>query len=76
MNNENAYYWYELGYEHQCWGYPILDHAWGNKKYFWQKAKYPKKYQKYYRLGQIHAFEQGKAEKPWFYDENKMKVYE
>ena len=60
--------WYYLGYEEQCWRYPLLDHVWGNKKYFWQKAKYPKKFQKYYREGQIQAYLDGKAEKPWFYD--------
>jgi hypothetical protein len=60
--------WYDLGYEEQCWRYPLLDHVWGDKKYFWQKAKYPKKFQKYYRQGQIQAYLDGKAEKPWFYD--------
>ncbi len=59
--------WYDSGYEAQCWGYPLLDHAWGDKKYFWQKAKYPKKFQKYYREGQIQAYLDGEAEKPWFY---------
>ena len=65
--NENESYYFDKGYDDQCWGYPILDHAWGYKKYFWNKAKYPKKYQKFYRLGQVQSYLDGQANCPWFY---------
>jgi len=59
--------WYDSGYEAQCWGYPLLDHVWGDEKYLYQK--YPKKFQKYYREGQIQAYLDGEAKKPWFYED-------
>ena len=59
-------YYFSLGYNDQCYGYPLLDHVWGYKKYFWQKTKYPKKYQQIYRNGQIQAYIDKKTEKPWF----------
>ena len=60
---EKEKYWEQKGYDDRCWGYPILDHAWDENK------KYPKKYQKFYRLGQWRAYEEGKScrnEKPYF----------
>jgi hypothetical protein len=64
--NTKEQYWYDLGYEDQCSRYPLLDHVWGYKKYFWQKAKYPKKYQIFYNMGQWQAYLDCKAEMPWF----------
>jgi hypothetical protein len=61
-----AEFYYDQGYANQIGRYPLLDHVWGNKKYFWQKARYPKKYQKFYQLGQIKAYRDNKAERPWF----------
>lgn len=60
--------WYDKGYRDQCSRYPLLDHVWGSKKYFWQKSEYPKKYQEAYRRGQVQAYLDGKAECPWFYE--------
>ena len=60
MNNKQEY-WYNRGYDEQKWSYPLLYHVWGRFSF-----KYPKKYQKYYRQGQIEAYRQG-AEKPWFF---------
>ena len=54
--------WYDRGYIEQEWGYPLLDHAWSINPW----SKYPKKYQKYYKRGQIQAFIDGNAKKPWF----------
>jgi hypothetical protein len=53
MDDKQLYY-FNKGYNDQC------------SRYFWQKAEYPKKYQKFYRLGQIKAYDENKAEKPWF----------
>lgn len=50
--------WYDRGYTEQCWGYPLLDHAWGSSE--------PKKFQEVYREGQIKAWKDGEASKPWF----------
>ena len=55
--------WYTKGYNDQCWGYPLLDHAWE----WGLDKKHPKIYQKYYRMGQSKAYEDGKAECPWFH---------
>ena len=69
MSKEEEY-WEQKGYDDKCWGYPILDHAWDEDK------KYPKKYQKVYRLGQWRAYEEGKSfknEKPYF-DKPKTKI--
>ena len=63
MTQEEQEY-FDKGYNDQCWRYPLLDHVWGSKKY-------PKKYQEFYRAGQVKAYEDSKAEKPWFYNENK-----
>ena len=41
------------GHNDQCWGYPILDHV--------------KPTSKEYKRGQINAYLEGKAEKPFFY---------
>ena len=41
------------GHGDQCWGYPILDHV--------------KPTSKEYKRGQINAYLEGKAEKPFFY---------
>jgi thymidylate synthase len=41
------------GHSDQCWGYPILDHV--------------KPTSKEYKRGQINAYLEGKAEKPFFY---------
>jgi len=41
------------GYDDQCWGYPILHHV--------------KPTSKEYKRGQINAYLEGKAEKPFFY---------
>jgi len=41
------------GHNDQCWGYPILDHV--------------KSTSKEYKRGQINAYLEGKAEKPFFY---------
>jgi thymidylate synthase len=41
------------GYGDQCWGYPILDHV--------------KPTSKEYKRGQINAYLEGKADKPFFY---------
>lgn len=41
------------GHDDQCWGYPILDHV--------------KPTSKEYKRGQINAYLEGKAEKPFFY---------
>jgi thymidylate synthase len=41
------------GYSDQCWGYPILDHV--------------KPTSKEYKRGQINAYLEGKAHKPFFY---------
>ena len=41
------------GYSDQCWGYPILDHV--------------KPTSKEYKRGQINAYLEGKAERPFFY---------
>jgi thymidylate synthase len=41
------------GHNDQCWGYPILDHI--------------KPTSKEYKRGQINAYLEGKAEKPFFY---------
>jgi thymidylate synthase len=41
------------GHSDQCWGYPILDHV--------------KPTSKEYKRGQINAFLEGKAERPFFY---------
>lgn len=51
--------YFKKGYEDQSWGYPLLDHVWGTKKY-------PKIYQEDYRKGQIDAYKNNNAEKPWF----------
>ena len=63
MNKEQEY-WYNLGYTEQIWGYPLKDHVWGSKKYIWSKSKHPKKYQQYYKEGQLKAFTDGKAIEP------------
>ena len=60
MDKERKFF--EDGYDSQCWGYPLLDHAWG-------MFGHPKKYQKFYRNGQVQAFLDGKAEIPWFVKE-------
>jgi thymidylate synthase len=44
---------YSKGYEHQCWGYPVLDHV--------------KPTTASYKRGQINAYLEGKADKPFFY---------
>jgi len=54
--------YFDKGFNDQCWGYPLLDHAWESKEN-------PKKYQEFYRAGQAKAYEDGKAGKPWFYNE-------
>jgi hypothetical protein len=41
------------GHNDQCWGYPILDHV--------------KSTSKEYKRGQINAYLEGKAERPFFY---------
>jgi hypothetical protein len=41
------------GHNDQCWGYPILDHV--------------KPTSKEYKRGQINAYLEGKADKPFFY---------
>ena len=41
------------GYGDQCWGYPILDHV--------------KPTSKEYKRGQINAYLEGKADRPFFY---------
>jgi hypothetical protein len=41
------------GHSDQCWGYPILDHV--------------KPTSKEYKRGQINAYLEGKAERPFFY---------
>ena len=43
----------DKGHNDQCWGYPILDHV--------------KPTSKEYKRGQINAYLEGKAEKPFFY---------
>jgi len=54
--------WFKAGYEEQCRGYPILEHVWGTENY-------PKEFQQEYHNGQIQAFLDGEAERPWFYKE-------
>jgi thymidylate synthase len=44
---------YSKGYEDQCWGYPVLDHV--------------KPTTASYKRGQINAYLEGKADKPFFY---------
>jgi thymidylate synthase len=44
---------YSKGYEDQCWGYPVLDHV--------------KPTTDSYKRGQINAYLEGKADKPFFY---------
>jgi hypothetical protein len=51
----NRQYWYSKGYNDQQNNTLIPDHVWGYKKYFWQKSKYPKQYQKSYKEGQSKA---------------------
>ena len=61
--------WYQLGFDEQEWGYPLLDHVWKKRTIFNWYPKYPKKYQNAYRLGQWRAYEEGKSsrgEKPYF----------
>jgi hypothetical protein len=64
--------WYQLGYDDQEWGYPLLDHVWKKKSLFNWKPKYPIKFQEDYRRGQIQCWKDGRARdnsKPWFYEE-------
>lgn len=63
--NEKEKYWVDRGFEEQCWGYPILDWVWNENK------DYPKKYQPFYRIGQIQAHKINGVERPWFYVDDK-----
>jgi len=66
--NKDDQKWFDKGYQEQEWGYPLLDHSWGN-------FANPKRFQAIYRAGQVQAFIDGKAKKPWFYwdEDNKKK---
>lgn len=68
--------WYQMGYDDQCWGYPLLDHVWKKKSLFNWKPKYPIEYQSIYRKGQIDAYEAGHARDcPWFHPDYKPFVF-
>jgi hypothetical protein len=72
MNNKIQFY--NKGYGDQEWGYPILDWVWDDPK----NTEYPKKYQRYYRAGQIYCYKSGesfKNEKPWFMIEKNSKTF-
>ena len=51
--------WEQKGYELAKLGYPALDNVWGTKNF-------PTKHKKEFRKGQIKAWKEGKANKPWF----------
>jgi len=58
--------WYEKGYNDQEWGYPLLDHVWKKKTWFRRNTKYPLEYKKFYREGQLDAWNNGCKECPHF----------
>ena len=66
MSKEQEFF--DKGYNDQCWGYPLLDHA-------WEGNSHPKEYQESYRKGQIKAYQDGKAECPWFYKPTDLDVF-
>jgi hypothetical protein len=62
--------WYQLGFDEQEWGYPLLDHVWKKRTIFNWYPKYPQKFQQSYRDGQVDSWINGRAkDKPWFYEE-------
>lgn len=67
MSKEEQY-WFEKGYDEQCWGYPLLDHVWS------RFGEYPKKFKQFYQNGQTKAYEDTKAECPWFHTNYKSKI--